>query len=265
MKIFVFCLLFCCSLLGEPKIALVTGASTGIGRALVHALLDQGYEVIALSRALEKLEKIKEERQSDLLTILTCDVTNLENIKEVTHHLIKKDKIPSLFFLNAGLAGFAAMEPTETLDLKIHERIFAVNYYGVLHFVEEWLKPCQENGGATFVVSSSVNAYFAPPGGSAYAASKAAISKAFDGLQLAHMKSQLKFLSVFCGPVDTRGLAVKLPFTWTSEKMAHYMIQKAEKKRAHSNPSWFYSTLGHILNMLPEKQVMWILELFKTA
>ncbi len=244
------------------KIALVTGVSSGIGKALVKELLAQNYEVVGISRSSDKFINIKEEIKDEHFSIYFCDVSDLNSVKQVSAQLQQDKKIPQFFFLNAGIAGLEAVEPTDFLDLSIHQRIFAVNYYGVLNFVEEWLRSCVENGGATFMVTSSINATFAPPCGSAYAASKAAISKAFDGLRLAHNDKNLKFLSVFCGPVDTEGLLGKLPFTWAPEKMAQYMVAKAEKGKAHSNPSWFYSALSKLLNALPEKQVFKIFELF---
>lgn len=41
--------------------------------------------------------------------------------------------------------------------------VFDTNYFGVLHWVEEWIPVCQKNQGARFVVTSSINAIFAPP------------------------------------------------------------------------------------------------------
>lgn len=245
----------------NPQIALVTGASSGIGKALSLELLARGYEVIGVSRSVEKLEKIRGELQNSRFSIVPCDVSDPAAVKEVSARIKEMGKIPSFFYLNAGIAGLDAIEPTDLLDLQVYQKIFSVNYYGVLNFVREWLQPCKENGGAAFIVSSSINAIFAPPGGSAYSASKAAISKTFDGLRLTHRNNNLKFLSIFCCPVDTPGLAGKLPFTWHAERMAKYMIQQAEKGIIHSNPSWFYTTLCKFLNRLPEKQVMRILRL----
>lgn len=242
-------------------IALVTGASSGIGKALVKELLHQGYEVIGVSRSQEKLAQVKSELDNDSFLTYACDVSSLESVKDVTKNLKEKNIIPQLFFLNAGIAGESAMEPVDKIDLEIHERIFVVNYFGVLNWVKEWLEPCRNNGMGTFVVTSSINAIFAPPGGSAYSASKAAIAKAFDGFRLAHSNSGLKFLTVFSGPVDTPGLAGKLPFTWSPEKMAKYMITKAKKGKARSNPSLFYSTFCKTLDVLPDKMVFKILNL----
>ena len=241
------------------KTALVTGASSGIGKALVIELLSQGYTVIGVSRSHEKLTQLHKNLNNNRLKIIVCDVSNVEEVDKLSTELQTEKIIPQLFFLNAGVAGHSAMEPIDSLDVQTHQKIFSVNYYGVLNFVKVWLEPCKKQGGATFIVSSSINAIFAPPGGSAYSASKAAIAKAFDGLRLTHSSSNLRFLNVFCGPVDTPGLAGKLHFTWSPEKMAKYMIQKAERRSYQSHPSWFYSSLARLLNNLPTPWTLKIL------
>ncbi len=243
------------------KCALVTGASSGIGKNLVVELLNRGYEVVGVSRSKERLDRVKHELNNPYFHVYSCDVADMSAVEMISFELKSQGYIPNMFFLNAGVAGEAAMEPTDVLDTKCHRKIFEVNYYGVLNFIEQWLVTCKEKNGATFIVSSSINAIFAPPGGSAYSASKAAISKAFDGLRVTHAGSNIKFISVFCGPVDTPGLAGTLPFTWPPEKMAKYMVDRAEKGKAHSHPSLFYSSLARFLNLLSESKVLWVLKL----
>lgn len=249
----------------EPskKTALVTGASSGIGKALVVELLSQGYSVVGVSSSQEKLSKLHDDLKNPHLLIFACDVSKLEEVEKLSRTLQASHTVPKLFFLNAGIAGESAIEATTSLDLEAHQKIFAVNYYGVLNFVKLWLEPCKEQGGATFVVSSSINAIFAPPGGSAYSASKAAIAKTFDSLRLAHRSSNLHFLNVFCGPVDTAGLVGKLPFTWSAEKMAKFMIKKAEQGANNAHPSWLYSSLARLLDNLPTPWTLKILERLK--
>ena len=119
------------------------------------------------------------------------------------------------------------------------KQIMAVNYFGVSAFVEFWEKPCQENGGANFIVTSSINAIFSPPTGSAYCASKAAIAKAFESLSLTYFETNLKFSVIYPGPVATEGLKGNLPFTWKPEKMAKYMADFAMTGKPKGEPSIF--------------------------
>ncbi len=161
------------------NIALVTGSSSGIGEAISRELVKRGWIVIGIARSSDKLSQLKKELKDAFIPIV-CDVSKKENIEEASQNILAQQFYPSLFFLNAGIAGEAVIENPNRFDLKIHEKIMQVNYFGVLAWVEFWEKPCQEKGGANFIATSSVNAIFAPPTGSGYSASKAAIAKAYE-------------------------------------------------------------------------------------
>lgn len=179
-------------------------------------------------------------------------------MRTVFNDLQDKGIIPTLFFLNAGLAGKAVLESPSDFRSDLHEKIFATNYFGVLYWVENWL-PMSLNTGATFVVTGSINAIFAPPGGGGYAASKAAISKAFEGFALTYPNSNVTFSVVYAGPIASKGLEGRLPFTWKPEKMAKYMIKKALKKKTRVENSLFYSLLARLLRVLPDRLTLKLL------
>jgi 3-hydroxy acid dehydrogenase/malonic semialdehyde reductase len=232
------------------KVALVTGASSGIGAAISKELVKRGWQVVGIARSLDKLDQLQKELSEPFIPIV-CDVSQKDQIVKASSSILEKGLIPSLLFLNAGIAGEPAVENPDKFDLSTHEKIMSVNYMGVLAWVEYWEKPCMENGGANFIVTSSVNAIFAPPTGSAYAASKAAIAKAFEGLALTYHNTPLKFSIVYPGPVDTPGLKGKLPFTWSAEKMGKSMVDSAIQKKYRYYPSVFYRILAQLLHSLP--------------
>ncbi|MGK5594786.1 MAG: SDR family NAD(P)-dependent oxidoreductase [Parachlamydiaceae bacterium] len=232
------------------KLALVTGASKGIGAALTTKLVKVGFQVIGIGRDLQSLEKLKQELGSPFSFYL-CDLAQASQIRDVSLQLKNSQLCPSLFFLNAGIAGEKAVEESPCIDADFHRQIMAVNYFGVIDWVSCWQEACQQNGGATFVVTSSINAIFAPPAGSAYAASKAAVSKAFEGFSLTYCHTNLKFAVVYAGPVATEGLKGTLPFTWSAEKMADYTLSKILKNKTKLEPSWFYSAVARLLRILP--------------
>jgi 3-hydroxy acid dehydrogenase/malonic semialdehyde reductase len=236
--------------MNTKNIALITGASSGIGEALSRELIKRGWSVIGVARSLDKLTTIQKELGSSFIPI-TCDISKKSDIEKASRYISEQNICPSYFFLNAGIAGEKVIENSGAFNLAIHEKIMAVNYFGVLAFVEYWEKPCQINGGANFVVTSSVNAIFAPPCGSAYAASKAAIAKAFEGLSLTYFGTNLKFSVIYSGPVATEGLKGNLPLTWKPEKMATYMANFAITEKSHGEPSLFYAILCRLLRSLP--------------
>lgn len=245
--------------MNSKKIALVTGASSGIGEALSRELVKRGWSVIGMARSLDKLTKIQNDLGSAFIPVM-CDVSKKADIENTSKQLVEQKITPSHFFLNAGIAGEKVIENPNAFDLSIHEQIMAVNYFGVLAFVEFWETPCQENAGANFIVTSSINAIFAPPTGSAYCASKAAIAKAFESLSLTYFGTNLKFSVIYSGPVATEGLKGKLPFTWKPEKMAKYMANFAMTGKSKGEPSIFYAVLCRLLRALPHNWTMKILK-----
>jgi 3-hydroxy acid dehydrogenase / malonic semialdehyde reductase len=243
----------------KNNIALVTGASSGIGEAISRELVKRGWIVVGVARSSDKLLHIQQDLASAFIPTV-CDVSNKEEIISTSQRILNQDLCPSLFFLNAGIAGESACENPRQFCLEIHEKIMKVNYFGVLAWVEFWEKPCLENAGANFIVTSSINAIFAPPTGSAYAASKTAIAKAFEGLSLTYFETPLKFSVVYPGPVDTPGLKIKrrLPFTWSSEKMGKYMVNCALKGQSKCSPS-IYRPIAHLFRAIPNKLTMKLL------
>ncbi|KAG6559574.1 short chain dehydrogenase [Candidatus Rhabdochlamydia oedothoracis] len=242
------------------NIALVTGASSGIGKAISRELVNRGWTVIGVARSEDKLIEIQNELSSSFIPII-CDVSRKENIGETSKQILERKLYPSLFFLNAGIAGEAVIENPNGFNLKIHENIMQVNYFGVLAWVEFWEKPSRENGGTKFIATSSINAIFAPLAGSAYSASKAAIAKAFESLSLTYYGTNLRFSVVYPGPVDTAGLKTprKLPFTWTAEKMGKCMVNFALSNKSSCEPFFFYKIATRLLRALPAKYTMKLL------
>lgn len=246
----------------DKKSALITGASSGIGEALSRELVKRGWSVIGVARSLDKLKDMQKELGSAFMPI-TCDLSKKTDIEKISKQLLEQKICPSYFFLNAGMAGENIIENPKAFNIAIHSQVMAVNYFGVLGFVEFFANPCQENGGANFIVTSSINAIFAPPNGSAYCASKAAIAKAFESLSLTYFGTNLQFSVIYCGPVATEALKGHLPFTWKAEKMAKYMAGFAVSGKTRGEPALFYAVLSSVLRALPYSWTMKILKLFE--
>ena len=240
-------------------IILVTGASSGIGEALCRECIARGWKVIGVARSRDKLFALQKELGQEKFHPVVCDVSDENVVSLVSEDLYKAALIPNIFFLNAGLAGEACLENLVHFTLDKHREIMSVNYFGAMKWVEYWHSICQNNGGATFVATSSVNAIWAPPMGSAYSASKAALAKAFEGLAATYAGTNLRFSVVYPGPVATKGLKGTFPFTWKPERMATSMIQCALKGKAHCEPQPFYSVLVRLFRLLPYKWTMALL------
>lgn len=245
----------------KNKVALVTGASSGIGEAVARELARRGWVVIGIGRAEDRLAKIKEDLKEAFIPI-QCDVSKFENIEKTSKLILEKNLHPSLFFLNASITGDQMIEQMNHIDLKLHHEFFKTGYFGILGWVAFWNPICKETGGANFVLTSSLNAILPVPNRTAYCASKAAISKAFECLAMTYGNGVNQFSIVYPGPTPTPGLKGTYPCMSTREATARKMVNFALTKKTRLIPSYFYHFIAiPLLRILPEK---WVAKIFNS-
>jgi len=234
------------------KTCLITGASSGIGEQLaIEMIKKRGWKVIAVARRGEYLDKLSKKLGATFIPFV-CDVSNFEQVHNVSEEIKAQGLNPTLFFLNAGTGIMEQKWQVSTIN---HQQTFATNYFGSVAWIEEWLLPVKQLGGGTFVAISSVSAFLAPPDAAAYAASKIAIAHCFDAFRRLYLYDNIGFIVVFPGPVDTemlKGSAQYLPFKHQSDEEARYIIDQVFAGKKQIEPSWFYSLMFRFLNLLPD-------------
>jgi len=121
------------------KVAVVTGASSGIGAAIVKDLAQHGLIVIGLARRSEKVEEIAEEMKNSSGKIYShkCDVSDLNSVKETFKWIEEKFQKVHILINNAGLAYIGdILDPSEEQTNKLNE-IINVNFTGLVHTSRE--------------------------------------------------------------------------------------------------------------------------------
>ena len=158
------------------RIALVTGASRGIGYATALALAKAGAHVVALARTQAGLEELDDEIRKDgggAATLVPLNLTDFDGIARLGAALHERHGRLDILVGNAGVAGPSS--PLGHIDLKPWNEVMAVNVsanFQLIRCMEPLLKQ-SDAGRAVFVTSaaaSKANAYLGP-----YAASKAAL------------------------------------------------------------------------------------------
>ena len=155
-----------------PKTMLITGATSGFGRAAVYEMVKRGWTVIATGRRAERLEELVAELSSDRLHIAQMDVTDEASIAAAIAAL--PDTITPIRSLvnNAGLAlgVLGAMEADKT----DWQRMIDTNIVGMLNVTTALLPQLVETGpGASIINIGSVSATVAYTGANVYGATKA--------------------------------------------------------------------------------------------
>ncbi|MCY3945916.1 MAG: SDR family NAD(P)-dependent oxidoreductase [Anaerolineaceae bacterium] len=167
----------------ENRVALVTGASSGIGRATTLALLGAGIHVIGMARNSERLAQLEEdarEFQGDVLTI-AGDVTRREDVARAVKEGVARFGRLDILVANAGVGLRGDLVGAEWAAL---ESLLRTNVDGVLHSIRAAVPAMRESGGGHIITISSLAAPLIVPYSAAYAASKAFLSSMAHSLRL---------------------------------------------------------------------------------
>jgi short-subunit dehydrogenase len=149
----------------NPGVALVTGASTGIGYATAKALQNAGFRVFGTSR------RAVAER-SDGVTMLTCDVTDDQSVAKLVYDVLAEAGRIDLLVNNAGVGLLGGAEESSTVQA---QALFDVNVFGVLRVTNAVLPAMRRQGKGRIVNLSSVLGLIPAPYSALYASTKHAI------------------------------------------------------------------------------------------
>jgi len=215
------------------KIALVTGASSGIGRDMARDLAKRGYNLILVSRDLDKLEEVKKDLNVSV-TIISMDLSNLENCKDLHREVKEKFGNIDILINNAGFGEFGFL--TET-NLEKEINLINTNITAVHILTKLFLKDMQEENKGHILNVASIAGFLPGPLMAAYYSSKAYVLRLSQSIreELKKQKSNVK-ISVLCpGPVKTNfnnvaGVKFAL-HSLTSEYVARYTINKMLKNK----------------------------------
>jgi NAD(P)-dependent dehydrogenase (short-subunit alcohol dehydrogenase family) len=161
--------------LTPPRVALVTGASRGIGRALALELARDGAHIIALARTQGALEELDDEivAMGGAATLVPCDIADFDALDRLGGAIFQRWGRLDVFVGNAGVLG--PLSPLAHVDVKDWNRIMAVNVtanWRLIRSLDPLLRASRA-GRVAFITSSA--AYKAQPYWGAYGASKAAL------------------------------------------------------------------------------------------
>jgi NAD(P)-dependent dehydrogenase (short-subunit alcohol dehydrogenase family) len=150
---------------------LITGCSTGLGRALAAAVLDRGENVVVTARDSASVENLARSHAGTALA-LSLDVTELAQVHDVARIAQERFGPVDVLVNNAGHSYRAAVE--EAADDQVQE-LFATNFFGPAALIRAILPQMREQHSGTIVNISSIGARTCPIGSGYYAGSKAAL------------------------------------------------------------------------------------------
>jgi NADP-dependent 3-hydroxy acid dehydrogenase YdfG len=182
-----------------PLTAVVTGASSGIGRATAARLAADGWRVLAVARREERLVALAEESGCETLAV---DVTDAESVAGLVAEVEERfdGRLNALVNIAGGAFG---QEPVAEADLEAWQRMFDVNVLGAARATRELLPALRASGRGDILVLSSTAAQGAYEGGAGYNAAKAGEHMLASALRLELSGEPIRVIEIAPGMVRT--------------------------------------------------------------
>jgi len=181
------------------KVMLITGATSGIGKALAEYYYKKNYKLILTGGTKEKVDKLSRKYKKDTLSLF-ADLTKPADIKNIVSESIKKFKKIDILIANAGL-----YEPDKILtgNPDRWERVISVNVTSIFRLVNLILPFMKKNKFGDIAITSSISGHQAIHWEPVYSASKHAIRSFAHGLRTQVARYNIRVISIAPGMVMT--------------------------------------------------------------
>lgn len=184
----------------DEKTYLITGASSGVGRALAIEISKRGGKVVLIARNEERLRQTIEQMENKEKHIcVSFDLTDFDHYNELF------DQIKGRQIVLDGMvhcAGIAPITPLRTISSKKMSEVFDIHYFAFMELVKFFSKKGMTNGGSVVAISSTVVEHPLKCM-SVYAAAKAAVEAACKNLAIELYEKNIRINTVVLGGVNT--------------------------------------------------------------
>ena len=216
--------------------ALITGASSGIGRDIAKELSQKGYDLILVARNLEKLNEVKEKLETNIETV-SMDISNPENCKQ----LYEKYKDIDILVNNAGFGDCGYFDKT---NLEKELQMINTNIVAYHVLTKLYLKDMKAKNSGKILNVASIAGFMPGPPMATYYSTKAYVVRLSEAIREELKKESSKVqISILCpGPVDTNfNKVADVQFALkglSSEYVAKYTTDKLFKGKFYIVPGW---------------------------
>jgi NAD(P)-dependent dehydrogenase (short-subunit alcohol dehydrogenase family) len=230
----------------DRPVAVITGASSGIGRATARECSRRGMQVVVAARRPDALNETVQACAGNARAV-ECDVRDRASVAALAQSVREVEGRCDLLVVNAGIGARSAFDGPHAID--VFEAVIATNLTGAAACIGELLPLLRESTPASIVTVSSVAGTYGLPGAPSYCASKFGLSGFSEALHVSLAHLGVRVACVHPGPVPTPGwpqrwLAERWYTRWltaSDERTARAILRAA---RPHRNPRsyvpWFY-------------------------
>lgn len=187
----------------DGKVVIVTGASSGIGKAIALLFSKEGATVLAVARSEDKLKELTKESSGFLgdIVALQGDITKDKDIDHIVEYSKNTYKKIDVLVNNAGIMdGFY---PLGEMDDELFNKVFDVNFMGAMKLCRKVIPIMEDQGKGVIVNMSSLAGEFGARAGAAYTSSKFALTGLTKNIAYMYMEKGIRCNAICPGGVDT--------------------------------------------------------------
>jgi short-subunit dehydrogenase len=239
--------------------ALITGASSGIGRALALELAARGYDLGLAARRLDALEQlageIRQRNPARRIELRRLDVTDYDDVPKAIDELATALGGLDVVIANAGVGSTGSIGNGHA---QADRAVIETNLLGAMATIDAAVALFLRHGRGQIVVISSVAAFRGLPGSAPYSASKAAIAVYADALRAELHGTPIKVTTLYPGYIDTplNEHMPSRPFLISLDKGAALIADKIERGvKTSTIPVFPWNVVSRILRILPTSQI----------
>jgi short-subunit dehydrogenase len=236
------------------QVAIITGASSGIGRALARALAARRCKVGLVARRAEQLAALaaEVEKAGGVAAYAPADVADRQQTVSAIRDVASRLGPVDLLIANAGVGAPTLVEPMNVPDV---EKMYRVNVFGVIYSIEAVLPQMLQRGRGHLAAVSSLAAYKGLPGEWGYSSGKAAVNNLMEGLRIQLRNRGIAVTTICPGFVKTPMTDVnqfKMPWLFDADEAARLIVRALERKRKVFDFPWQMTLLMKLTRWLPD-------------
>lgn len=186
----------------QGKVAVITGASMGIGEALAKLFLEEGARLVLCARDVARVQAAAQRigATTDNALCLSCDVSRREQVQALAQASVKRFGRIDIWVNNAG---FGQNDSVEKMDMDGLRSMFETNLFGTIECIQASAPIMRQQGGGDIINISSVSGHISTPYMGGYAATKHAMNAIGKAARLELLRHNINVLTVCPGFIAT--------------------------------------------------------------
>lgn len=240
--------------MSEPRLAFITGASSGIGRALAARYIQAGWRVALVARRADEMTAWAQQQgwPPGQWAVYAADVRDDKAVQAIAQACIQQQGVPEVVIANAGISVGVDLSLAE--DLSVLRDLMDTNVIGLAATFQPFIEPMKRQGHGTLVGIASVAAVRGLPGHAGYCGAKAAVVQMCESLRTELKLHGVRVVTLAPGYIDTpmtRDNDYPMPFLMKAERFADRAFRAVAQGDSWRVIPWQMGIVAGIMRLLP--------------